>query len=250
VSRLNLSGGDGSTKEVPALVDSFIAARPFDFPYDGRLDPAAAALMVIDLQLDFLSPDGYLARKGYDPAPLRAILPNVNQLIGAARSAGMLIVHTRQGYRSDLADMTPYEQWRRKRAGLDGTGFLVRSSPGFDIVPEIVVADTDVIVDKTACGAFTYTDLEQILRAKGISHLILTGCTTDVCVHTTMREANDRNFQCCLVEDACASGDAYAHAAAVHMVTVEDGIFGVVAKTDDVVAALDRLRTAAVPVVR
>jgi nicotinamidase-related amidase len=250
VSRINLSARGGSTEEVRALVNTFITARPFDFPYDGRLDPAAAALMVIDLQLDFLSPDGYLARKGYDPAPLRAILPNVNRLIGAARSAGMLIVHTRQGYRSDLADMTPYEQWRRKRAGLDGTGFLVRSSPGFDIVPEIVVADTDVIVDKTTNGAFTYTDLEHILRAKGISHLIFTGCTTDVCVHTTLREANDRNFQCCLVDDACASGDAYAHAAAVHMMTVEDGIFGVVAKTDDVVTALDGLRAVAVPIVR
>jgi nicotinamidase-related amidase len=232
------------------LVNTFIPARPFDFPYDHRLDPAAAALMVIDLQLDFLSPDGYLAHKGYDLAPLRAILPNVNRLIGAARSAGILIVHTRQGYRSDLADMTPYEQWRRKRAGLDGTRLLVRSSPGYGIVPEIVVADTDVIVDKTTNGAFTYTDLEHILRTKGISHLIFTGCTTDVCVHTTLREANDRNFQCCLVDDACASGDAYAHAAAVHMMTVEDGIFGVVAKTDNVVAALDRLHPAARPMLR
>jgi len=201
--------------------------------------------MVIDLQLDFLSPNGYFARKGYDPSPLRAILPQVNRLIGAARSAGMLIVQTRQGYRADLADVTPYERWRRKRAGLDGTPILLRSSPGYGIVPEIVVADTDVIVDKTANGAFTYTDLEHILRAKGISHLIFTGCTTDVCVHSTLREACDRNFQCCLVEDACASGDAYAHAAAVHMVTVEDGIFGVVAKTDDVVTALNRLRPAA-----
>ena len=227
------------------MASSFIPARPFDFPYDRRLDPAATALLVIDLQRDFLSPDGYFAHKGYDPAPLRAILPNVNRLIAAARSAGMPIIHTRQGYRSDLADMTHYERWRRQRAGLHGTAILLRSSPGYGIVPEIVVADTDVIVDETANGAFTHTDLEHILRAGGISHLVFTGCTTDVCVHSTLREANDRNFQCCLVEDACASGDACAHAAAVHMVTVEDGIFGVVAKTDDVVAALDRLRPAA-----
>ena len=147
--------------------------------------------------------------------------------------------------------MTPYEQWRRKRAGLDGTRILVRSSPGHGIVPQIVVADTDVIVDKTTNGAFTYTDLEHILRAKGISHLILTGCTTDVCVHTTLREANDRNFQCCLVDDACASGDAYRpRGGRGDMVTVEDGIFGVVAKTDDVVAALDRLRPAAPAMLR
>jgi nicotinamidase-related amidase len=225
------------------LETTFIPARPFDFPYDGRLDPAAASLLVIDLQTDFLSPDGYFAHKGYDPAPLRAILPNVNRLIAAARSAGMLIVHTRQGHRADLADMTPYGHWRRQRAGLDGSSILLRSSPGFATVPEIAVHDTDIIVDKTANGAFTYTDLEQILRARGISHLFFTGCTTDVCVHSTLREAIDRNFQCCLVEDACASADAYAHAAAVHMVTVEDGIFGVVAKTDDVVAGLAQPRT-------
>ena len=226
------------------MVSLCIQARPFDFPCDGHLDPAATALLVIDLQIDFLSPDGYFARKGYDPSPLRAILPNVNRLIAAARSAGLLIVHTRQGYRADLADMTPYERWRRQRAGLDGSNILLRSSPGFGVVPEIAVTDSDVIVDKTANGAFTYTDLEHILRARGISHLIFSGCTTDVCVHSTLREACDRNFQCCLVEDACASGDAYAHAAAVHMVTVEDGIFGVVATTAEVVAALERLRTA------
>ncbi|MDQ0390578.1 cysteine hydrolase family protein [Labrys monachus] len=217
-----------------------IAARPFDYPYDGRLLPACTALLVIDLQVDFLSPDGYFARKGYDPAPLRAILPAVNAVIAAARSAGCLIVHTRQGYRADLADMTPYEHWRRKRAGLDGTDILVRSSPGFEIVPEIDVAPGDVIVDKTANGAFTHTDLEHVLRARGITHLLFTGCTTDVCVHTTLREAADRNFQCLLIEDACASGDAYAHAAAVHMVTVEDGIFGVVATAQDVIGGLKR----------
>ncbi|MBX3502252.1 MAG: cysteine hydrolase [Alphaproteobacteria bacterium] len=213
-------------------------ARPFPYPYDGRLIAAATALLVIDLQRDFLSPDGYFARKGYDPAPLRAILPAVNRLIEAARAAGLLIVHTRQGYRADLADMTPYERWRRRRAGLEGTDILLRSSPGYEIVPELSRADTDVVIDKTANGAFTHTDLEHVLRAKGVTHLFFTGCTTDVCVHTTLREAHDRNFQCCLVEDACASGDAYAHEAAIHMVTVEDGIFGTVARTDDVVAAL------------
>ena len=220
------------------MVSVSIRGRPFDFPYDGRLDPAAAALLVIDMQGDFLATDGYFARKGYDPAPLRAILPNVNRLIATARAAGLLVVHTRQGYRADLADMTPYERWRRRRAGLEGTDILLRSSPGFAIVPEITVAECDVVVDKTANGAFTYTDLDHILRARGIGHLLFAGCTTDVCVHSTLREACDRNFQCCLVEDACASGDAYAHAAAVHMVTVEDGIFGVVAQTEDVVRAL------------
>jgi nicotinamidase-related amidase len=215
-----------------------IAARPFDYPYDGNFDPAVTALLVIDLQVDFLSADGYFAHKGYDSSPLRRIIPNVNAVIAASRAAGCTVIHTRQGHRADLADMTPYSLWRRGRAGLDRTDILLRSSPGFQIAPEIDVQPSDIIVDKTANGAFTYTDLEHILRARGITHLLFTGCTTDVCVHTTLREAQDRNFQNLLIEDACASGDLYAHEAAIHMVTVEDGIFGVVAMTKDVIAGL------------
>lgn len=217
-----------------------IKATPFDFPYDGRLTPQHTALLVIDLQEDFLSPDGYFARKGYDPSPLRAILPAVNRLIAAARAAGLTIIHTRQGYRADMADMTPYEKWRRKRAGLDGTDVLLRSGSGFQISADIDVKPGDVIVDKTCNSAFTYTDLELILRARGITHLMFTGCTTDVCVHTTLREACDRNFQCLTISDACASGDQYAHEAALHMVTVEDGVFGVLADSEAVIATLQR----------
>jgi hypothetical protein len=116
-----------------------IKAIPFDFPYDGRLEPRHTALLVIDLQEDFLSPTGYFARIGYDPSPLRAILPAVNRLIAAARAAGLTIIHTRQGYRADMADMTPYEKWRRKRAGLDGTDVLLRSGPGFQICADVNV---------------------------------------------------------------------------------------------------------------
>ncbi|PDQ17927.1 cysteine hydrolase [Mesorhizobium sanjuanii] len=218
-----------------------IKATPFDFPYDGRLVAENTALIVIDLQQDFLSTSGYFARQGYDPSPLRAILPTVNRLIAAARAAGLKIIHTRQGYRADMADMTPYEKWRRKRAGLEGTDILLRSSPGFQIVPEIDVAPEDIIVDKTCNGAFTYTDFEHVLRARGITHLLFSGCTTDVCVHTTLREACDRNFQCLTISDACASGDRYAHEAALHMVTVENGIFGALTDSSAVIAGLSQL---------
>lgn len=218
-----------------------IKATPFDFPYDGRLVPENTALIVIDLQQDFLSTTGYFAKQGYDPTPLRAILPTVSRLIAAARAAGLRIIHTRQGYRADTADMTPYEKWRRKRAGLDGTDVLLRSGSGFQIVPEIDIAPQDIIVDKTCNGAFTYTDLELVLRSQGITHLLFSGCTTDVCVHTTLREACDRNFQCLTISDACASGDRYAHEAALHMVTVEDGVFGALADSSAVLAALSRL---------
>ena len=227
------------------MTNAFIEARPFDFPYDRRLDPASTALLVIDLQIDFLSADGYFAKGGFDPAPLRAILPTLQRLLHAARVSGCLIVYTCQGYRADMADMTPYQLWRRKRVRLEDTRILLRSSPGHGIVPEIMVGKGDVIIDKTANGAFTHTDLDRVLRAKGISHLLFSGCTTDVCVHSTLREARDRDFQCLLIEDACASCDAYAHAAAIHMVTVEDGVFGVVAKADAVIAGLNRLRAIA-----
>jgi nicotinamidase-related amidase len=222
-----------------------IKAIPFDFPYDGRLVPQHTALLVIDLQEDFLSPTGYFARKGYDPSPLSAILPAVNRLIAAARAAGLAVIHTRQGYRADMADMTPYEKWRRKRAGLDGTDVLLRSGPGFQISAEVDVAPQDVIIDKTCNSAFTYTDLEMVLRARDITHLLFTGCTTDVCVHTTLREACDRNFQCLAISDACASGDRYAHEAALHMVTAEDGVFGALADSEAVIAALRQLAGAA-----
>ena len=219
-----------------------ISAKPFDFPYDGKLDPQSTALVVIDLQRDFLSHDGYFARMGYDPSPLRKILPIVAQLIAVARAAGIRVVHTRQGYRADMADMTPYEKWRRQRSGLEGTAVLLRSGPGFEIVPEIDVSADDIIVDKTCNSAFTYTDFEHVLRAQGITHLMLTGCTTDVCVHTTLREACDRNFQCLTIADACASGDQYAHEAALHMVTVENGIFGALTNSAAVLTGLAKLQ--------
>ena len=218
-----------------------IEATPFNYPYDGNLNPATTALIVIDLQEDFLSETGYFALQGYDLTPLRAILPNVNALIKASRAAGLHVIHTRQGYRGDMADMTPYEKWRRAQSGLDGTDVLLRSAKGFQIVPEVDVRPEDIIVDKTCNSAFTYTDFEHVLRARGITHLLFTGCTTDVCVHTTLREACDRNFQCLTISDACASGDQYAHEAALHMVTVEFGVFGALTDSRAVLAGLEKL---------
>jgi nicotinamidase-related amidase len=226
-----------------------IKAHPFDFPYDGKPELARTAVLAIDLQVDYLSTDGYFARKGYDPAPLRAVIAPIKRLTDAAREAGCLVIWTRQGYRADLADASEYDRWRARRAGIElkrgDPGSLLRGSPGYQIVPELTPPDGDVIVDKTANGAFYQTDLELVLRARGITHLIFSGCTTDVCVHTTLREAVDRKYQCLLVQDACASADAYAHAAALHMVTVEDGVFGVVSTLEDVLRGLAACRAGA-----
>lgn len=225
-----------------------IKARPFDYPYDGSLLPGRTAVIAIDLQVDFLASDGYFARKGYDPSPLRAVIGPVKRLTDAAREAGCLVIWTRQGYRADRADANAYDHWRARRAGIDmergDPGSMLRGSAGYEIVPELCPRQGDVIVDKTANGAFYQTDLELVLRSRGITHLIFSGCTTDVCVHSTLREAVDRKYQCLLVQDACASGDAYAHAAALHMVTVEDGVFGVVATLDEVLLGLSTVQPA------
>ena len=219
-----------------------IKARPFDYPFDGGADLQSMALLVIDLQIDFLSPEGYFAKKGYDPSSLRAIIPAVRRLVDAARLAGCRIIWTRQGFRADAADATRYDAWRASRAGISlaagASNSLLRGTPGYEIIPELSVRRDDIIIDKTANGAFYQTDLELVLRAQGVTHLLFSGATTDVCVHSTLREAADRKFQCLLIEDACASCDAYAHEAAIHMTTIEDGIFGVVANADAVIAGL------------
>ena len=231
-----------SERQLPFAVMHMIRSRPFDFPYDGDFRPERTALIVVDLQADFLCEQGYFVKKGYDTTPLRRIVPVVSRLTQAARACGCRIIWTRQGFRSDLADASPYDVWRARRSGIDllagQRGELRRGYPGFEIVPELTPPAGDIIVDKTANGAFYQTDLDLILRAQGITHLMICGCTTDVCVHNTLREAVDRKYQCLLIEDACASGDAYAHEAAIHMVTVEDGVFGVVAGSEAVLAGL------------
>jgi nicotinamidase-related amidase len=134
-----------------------IKAHPFDFPYDGKPELARTAVLAIDLQVDYLSNDGYFARKGYDPAPLRAVIAPIKRLTDAAREAGCLVIWTRQGYRADLADASEYDRWRARRAGIElkrgDPGSLLRGSPGYQIVPELTPPDGDVIVDKTANGA-------------------------------------------------------------------------------------------------
>jgi biuret amidohydrolase len=223
-----------------------IGADPRPFPHGG-LTPDSAALLLIDMQRDFLEPGGYLASMGYDVGLVRAAIAPARRLLDAARDAGLTVIHTRQGFRPDLGELPPHSL-ARVRDGSSAIGrpgplgrFLIRGEPGFQIVPELEPADGEPVVDKSGNGAFWGTDLAAILAAKGVRALILAGVTTDVCVHCTLRDANDRGFECLLVGDACASGDAEAHRAALHMTTVENGVFGVVAETDAVVAALARI---------
>jgi nicotinamidase-related amidase len=223
-----------------------IDANPRSFPHAG-LAAARTALLMIDMQRDFLDPRGYLAGMGYDLDGVRAAVGPARRLLDAARNAGLTIIHTRQGYRPDLAELPPHKR-ARVADGTSSIGkpgplgrFLIRGEPGFDIIPELAPFPGEFIVDKTANSAFWGTDLAAILAAHRTDSLIFAGVTTDVCVHCTLREANDRGFECLLASDACGSGDAEAHCAALHMVTVEDGVFGAVAEVAQIADALARL---------
>jgi len=240
--------------QVPAKTMIQITANPRSFPYAG-LAVARVALLLIDMQRDFLDPRGYLAGMGYDLGGVRAAIGPARRLLDAARKAGLTIIHTRQGYRPDLAELPPHTR-ARVATGASSIGksgplgrFLIRGEAGFDIIPELAPLSGEFIVDKTANSAFWGTDLAAILAAHRIDSVIFAGVTTDVCVHCTLREANDRGFECLLAGDACGSGDAEAHRAAIHMVTVEDGVFGAVAGVAQIVDALGRLPRGAAPAV-
>jgi nicotinamidase-related amidase len=226
-----------------------VNANPYAWPYDGQVATERVAVICIDWQVDFCGPGGYVDRMGYDIGLTRAGLPATANLLAHARRTGMHVIHTREGHAPDLGDLPANKRWRSAQIGAEigsegPTGrILVRGEPGWNIVPEVEPWPGEVIIDKPGKGAFYATNLDLVLRTKGITHIVLTGITTDVCVHTTMREANDRGYECVILSDCTGATDPANPEGALRMVPMQGGVFGCVSTSTDVIAGTQERTT-------
>ncbi len=218
-----------------------IAAAPVDVSFD----PASAALIIIDMQRDFLEPGGFGEALGNDVSKLRSSIGPCKRLLAAARRSGLTVIHTREGHRPDLSD-APRSKIARgnpsMRIGDQGPmgRILIRGERGHDIIPELAPLVSEPVLDKPGKGAFYQTDLELILANNAIRTLLVAGVTTEVCVHTTVREANDRGYRCIVIADACGSYFPEFHEVGLRMIAAQGGIFGWVAQSESVIGALAR----------
>jgi nicotinamidase-related amidase len=212
-------------------------------PYEFEFDPSTTALVVIDMQRDFVDPGGFGEALGNDVSLLRKALEPTRQVLDACRAAGVLVIHTREGHRPDLSDCPPAKLARGHLAtGIGDEGpmgrILVRGEYGHDIVDSLKPLDSEPVVDKPGKGAFYATDLEGMLRNRGIKSLVVTGVTAEVCVQTTVREANDRGFECLVLSDCIASYFPEFYEMTLKMIKAQGGIFGWVAPSEAFLAAL------------
>ena len=225
-------------------MERYIAADPYRWPYDGNMTPQNTVLVVIDMQVDFCGEGGYVDKMGYDISLTRAPIEPLKRLFAAMRGAGYTIIHTREGHQPDLSDLPANKRWRSRQIGTNGVGIgdmgpcgriLTIGEPGWEIIPELAPMPGEPVIDKPGKGSFYATNFDLILHTRGIRNLILTGITTDVCVHTTMRDANDRGYECLILSDCTAATDLGNHLAALKMVTMQGGVFGAVSDSRAVI---------------
>ncbi|CAH1205895.1 Peroxyureidoacrylate/ureidoacrylate amidohydrolase RutB [Paenibacillus auburnensis] len=224
-----------------------ITASPYVWPYDGAMIPRKTALMIIDMQTDFCGKGGYVEQMGYDLSLTAKAIKPIQRLLERIRCVeGFTIIHTREGHKPDLSDLPANKRWRSRQIGAEigsegpAGRILVRGEPGWQIIEDLAPEPGEFIIDKPGKGSFYATDLDLILKNRGITHLILTGITTDVCVHTTMREANDRGYECLILEDCTGATDPRNHQAALEMVKMQGGVFGSVSHSGEVLKALEQ----------
>ncbi len=233
----------GVQPEFPTVVKfgrpATIAAEPMPVTFDLE----RTALIIIDMQRDFLEPGGFGESLGNDVSLLQAAVAPCRAVLDAARASGMLVIHTREGHRPDLSDAPPLKVNRgdpATRIGAPGPmgRILVRGEPGHDLIEALYPAPGEPVIDKPGKGAFYQTDLELMLKNRGIDNLLVAGVTTEVCVNTTVREANDRGFRCIVLSDCCASYFPQFHEAGLAMIKAQGGIFGSVSDSKRTLAAL------------
>ncbi len=225
-----------------------VKAEPYDWPSRGELDLAQSALICVDWQTDFCGKDGYVDRMGYDITLTRAGIAPARKVLDAWRGLQGTVIHTREGHRRDLSDLPAIKLWRSRRfgAGIGDLGpcgrILVRGEPGWSIVPELTPLEHEIVIDKPGKGAFYGTDLQAILRSRGIRHLIFTGITTDCCVQNTMRQAYDRGAECLLLADCTGAVDRVNYVAVIQTLKTPTVSFGAVCHSKALVDALRELR--------